>query len=32
MEKLKRELDEKMAEILRIKGTLQSSEKVSVYL
>ncbi|KAF3850784.1 hypothetical protein F7725_012556 [Dissostichus mawsoni] len=29
MEKLKRELDEKMAEMMRIKGTLQSSEMTS---
>ena len=32
MEKLRRELEEKMAEVTRIKGTLQSSEKVSVHL
>lgn len=32
MEKLKRELDEKMAEMMRIKGTLQSSEMVSCRL
>lgn len=30
MEKMKRELEEKMAEVMRIKATLQSSEKVSV--
>lgn len=29
MEKLRRELQEKMAEIMRIKTNLQSSEKVS---
>jgi len=33
MEKLKRALEEKMAEMMRIKGTLQSSEMVrSVHL
>lgn len=32
MEKLKRELEEKMAEVMRIKATLQSSETVSVHL
>lgn len=32
MERLKRDLEEKMAEMMRIKGTLQSSEKVSVHL
>ena len=32
MEKLRRELEEKMAEVMRIKGTLQSSELVSVHL
>lgn len=32
MEKLRRELEEKMAEMMRIKGTLQSSEQVSVHL
>lgn len=30
MEKLRRELEEKMADVTRIKSTLQSSEKVSV--
>ncbi|XP_068422674.1 huntingtin interacting protein 1 related b [Clinocottus analis] len=29
MEKLKRDLEEKMAEVMRIKGTLQNSEKTS---
>lgn len=32
MEKLKRQLEEKMAEMMRIKGTLQNSEKVRVLL
>lgn len=32
MEKLKREMEEKMAEVMRIKATLQSSEMVSVHL
>lgn len=31
MEKLRRELEEKLAEVMRIKATLQSSEKVSVH-
>uniref|UniRef100_G3NZW0 Huntingtin-interacting protein 1-related protein n=1 Tax=Gasterosteus aculeatus aculeatus TaxID=481459 RepID=G3NZW0_GASAC len=30
MEKLKRELEEKMAEVMRIRGTLKDSEQVSV--
>lgn len=29
MERLRRELEEKMAEVMRIKGTLHSSETVS---
>lgn len=32
MEKLKRELEEKLAEVTRIKSNLQSSEKVIVHL
>lgn len=32
MERLKRELEEKMAEVTRIKSTLQNSEKVSMHL
>lgn len=32
MEKLRRELGEKMAEVTRIKANLQSSEKVSAHL
>lgn len=28
MEKLKRELEEKMAEVMRIRGTLKDSEQV----
>lgn len=32
MEKLRRELEEKMAEVTRIKANLQSSEKVKVHL
>lgn len=31
MEKLKRELEEKLAEVTRIKANLQSSEKVIVH-
>lgn len=30
VERVKRELEEKMAEVTRIKATLQSSEKVSM--
>lgn len=32
MEKLKRELEEKMAEVMRINATLQSSKMVNVHL
>jgi len=32
MERLKRELEEKMADVMRIKATLQNSEKVSLHL
>lgn len=31
MERLRRELEEKLAEMTRIKANLQSSEKVSVH-